>query len=111
MDLNDKIEIGDRVTIGHHVVFITSNHHIGPEINRCGAIYTQPIHIGNGCWIGANVTILPGVNIGKGCVVAAGALVNRDVPCDSLVAGVPAKMIRSLTEASEIRMKEIVGTL
>ena len=99
-DLNDNIEIGHCVTIGHHVVFITSNHLIGPEVHRCGTQYSKPIQVGDGCWIGANATILPGVNIGKGCVVGAGALVNKDIPPDSLVAGVPAKIIRNLAEGS-----------
>lgn len=59
----------------------------------------MPVVIGNGVWIGANVTILGGVNIGDGAVVAAGAVVTKDVPAKTLVGGVPAKIIKQLQGA------------
>ena len=56
----------------------------------------KPVNIGNDVWIGGNVTILPGVNIGNNVVIAAGAVVTKDVPDNSLIGGVPAKIIRQL---------------
>ena len=59
---------------------------------------TNPVHIGNHVWIGTRVTILNGVNIGEGAVIAAGSLVTKDVPAGSLVGGVPAKVIKEKVE-------------
>ncbi len=95
-DLSAPITIGDQVYIGHHAVFITTNHEIGNAIQRCGVWRCAPIVIENGAWIGARATILPGVTIGAGSVVAAGAVVTKTVPPNTLVGGVPAKPIRQL---------------
>ncbi len=95
-DLNGTITIGNNVAIGHHVVLITSSHDMRNEFRRCGWIVTGPIVLENGCWIGAGATILPGVTVGRGAVVAAGSVVTKDVPPNTLVGGVPAKPIRSL---------------
>lgn len=95
-DLNDTITIGHNVAIGHHVVLITSSHDMRNEFRRCGCIVSAPIVLENGCWIGARATILPGVTVGRGAVVAAGAVVTQSVPPNTLVGGVPAKPIRSL---------------
>ena len=95
-DCSASITIGDQVYIGHHVVFITTNHEIGNQIQRCGVWRCAPIVIGNGAWIGARATILPGVTIGAGSIVAAGAVVTKTVPPNTLVGGVPAKPIRDL---------------
>ena len=96
MDLNGHITIGRKVGIGHHTVFVTSAHQLGGPRERRGPVSPQPIEIGDGAWIGARSTILPGVTIGAGAVVAAGALVTRDVPPHTVVAGVPAKPVREL---------------
>lgn len=96
IDLGAEVEIGDRVHIGHHVLMHTVDHLIGSSIERCGEHVRGPIAIGSGAWIGSNVTILPGVRVGSGAVVAAGALVERDVPDNTLVGGVPARKIRDL---------------
>lgn len=97
-DLNDKITIGAHTSLGHEVMILTASHVLGPRGRRAGALTTKPVIIGEGAWIGARSVILPGVTIGAGSIVAAGAIVNRDVPPDTLVAGVPARPIRQLED-------------
>lgn len=96
-DTSASIVIGADVNIGMGCYFITSTHEIGPSERRGGAAASQPITVGDGAWLGARVLILPGATIGRGSVVAAGSVVTRDVPDNSLVAGVPAKRIRQLS--------------
>lgn len=90
------ITIGNQVGIGHHVVIITDNHHFGDASARLGERFSQPVSIEDGVWVAARVTILPGVTIGRGSAVAAGAVVAKDVPPNSLVGGVPARVLRQL---------------
>ena len=90
------VTIGSGVSVGHHVLLITTDHAIGPPEFRAGLAQPQPITIGDGAWIAAGATILPGVRVGAGAVVAAGALVTRDVAANTLVGGVPAKELRAL---------------
>jgi acetyltransferase-like isoleucine patch superfamily enzyme len=96
VDLGAPVRIGDGVQVGHHVVLLTFDHDIGPPDYRCGRLVAAPISIGDGAWIGSRVTVLPGVSIGNGAVVAAGAVVTRDVPPNTLVAGIPARRVRDL---------------
>ncbi len=86
-----KIEIGKGVVISEHVTIRDSDDH---EMVGSTKAFTQPIKIGNHVWIGLNVTILKGVTIGDGAIVAAGSVVTKDVPPHSIVAGVPAKIIK-----------------
>lgn len=95
-DVTGDIRVGNRVSIGHHVVLITASHAIGAAGARAGALTSRSIVIEDGCWIGARSTILPGVRIGASSVVAAGSLVAADVPPNILVGGVPARLIKSL---------------
>ncbi|WP_430645995.1 acyltransferase [Agromyces sp. GXS1127] len=88
--------IGDRVNLGPYVRLITDTHDIGPRSRRAGAGRKDPIRIGDGAWIGAGAIVVGGVTIGPGAVVAAGAVVTADVPADTLVGGVPARVIRRL---------------
>jgi len=97
LNLGDKITIGKHVAFGHGVVVLTESHAIGEPDFRCGALSSAPVVIGDGSWIGARVTILPGVTIGKGAVVAAGAVVSKDVPAHTMVGGVPARELRRLS--------------
>ena len=90
------IFIGDGTLIGHNVVLATLNHAKFP-MDRATMI-PAPIHIGKRVWIGSNATILPGVTIGDGAIVAAGAVVTKDVPENTIVSGVPASVMRSLSE-------------
>ena len=88
------IFIDDEALIGHGVVLATLNHDMDPEKRQ--ALHPAPVHIGKRVWIGANATICPGVTIGDNAVVAAGAVVVKDVPADTIVGGVPAKIIRAI---------------
>lgn len=88
------IEIGDDVLIGQQVVIATLNHDLNSE-KRANMI-PKPVKIGNKVWIGAHATILSGVTLGDGAVVAAGAVVTKDVPKNVVVGGVPAKIIKEI---------------
>ena len=96
LDLSAEIRIGDRVSIGHHGVFITAHHEVGSPSFRAGVNVGRPILIEDGSWIAARSTILPGVTIGRSSIVASGAVVARDVPSNVLVGGVPARLIKNL---------------
>lgn len=85
------ITLGDGVLIGHNVVLATINHDLDPANKRRN--HHGPIAIRDNAWIGSNATILPGVTIGEWAVVAAGAVVTKDVPAYTVVGGVPAKEI------------------
>ena len=89
------IDIADEVMIAHKVNLVTAGHPVEPDERRAH-ISAAPITIETNVWIGAAATVLPGVTIGAGSVVAAGAVVTRDVPPATLVAGVPATVIRNL---------------
>ena len=88
------IIIGDDVLIGHNVVIATLNHALDPE--RRADLHPATVTIGDKVWIGSNATILPGVSIGEGAVVAAGAVVTKDVAARTVVGGVPARFIRNV---------------
>jgi galactoside O-acetyltransferase len=89
------IDIADEVMIAHKVNLVTSGHPVEPGRRR-EYITAAPISLGPNVWIGAAATVLPGVRIGEGSVVAAGAVVTRDVAPATLVAGVPAQVVRTL---------------
>ena len=88
------IEIGDGCLIGHNVVLATVNHNLDPSQSRKN--HCAPIKLGQHVWIGSNATITAGVTIGDWAVVAAGAVVTKDVPPYTVVGGVPAKMIKTV---------------
>lgn len=88
------ITVGDDTLIGHNAVITTLNHDFVPE--RRSDMYPAPVVIGSRVWMGANVTIVPGVTIGDNSVIAAGAVVTKNVPPNVVVAGVPAKIIKSI---------------
>lgn len=91
------IEIGDNTLIGHRVTLATINHGLSPDERHIH--HVAPIRISSNVWIGAGATLLPGVSIGEGSIVAAGAVVNRNVSAGHIVGGVPAKTI-GLVETS-----------
>jgi maltose O-acetyltransferase len=94
------IRIGEKVAIGHDAMIITSTHLVGPAGCRAGSGVSieKPVTIEAGTWIGARALILPGVTVGSGCVIAAGAVVAGNCEPNGLYAGVPAKRIKNLDE-------------
>ena len=90
------IYIGNDVLIGHNACLLTLNHEMEPE-NRAD-MHPKPIHIEDKVWLGSNVTVLPGVTIGEGAIVAAGAVVTKDVDSNTIVGGVPAKIIKRISD-------------
>lgn len=88
------ITIEDNVLIAPKVSLLTEGHPTAIEDRH--SLIPKPIHIKKNAWIGANVTILPGVTIGENAVVAAGAVVSKDVPDNTIVGGIPAKMIKTI---------------
>ncbi|MEW4220144.1 DapH/DapD/GlmU-related protein [Rossellomorea marisflavi] len=93
------IHIGDGSLIGMNVNIATLNH--GLDMKTRNTTYASPVTIGKNVWIGSGATILPGVTIGDRAVVAAGAVVTKDVPEGTVVAGVPAKVVKAIEEESE----------
>jgi acetyltransferase-like isoleucine patch superfamily enzyme len=93
---NGGLRIGSRVMIASHVIITTRSHPV--RLPRYAIVEDAPIDIGDDVWIGAGAVILPGVSIGNGAVVAAGAVVSSSVPPHTLVAGIPAKVIRTLQD-------------
>lgn len=93
LDLGGII-IEDNVLIGPKVSIITENHPVNPDQRKM--LEVKPVIIRRNCWIGANATILPGVTISENSVVAAGAVVTKNVPANTVVAGIPAKVIKKI---------------
>jgi acetyltransferase-like isoleucine patch superfamily enzyme len=87
------ITIGDGSLIGHGSTLTTLDHALDPD--RRADMVPAPVVIGRKVWLGAGVTVVPGVTIGDGAIIGAGAVVTKDVAADSIVAGVPAKLVRS----------------
>ena len=91
------IDIGANCDIAPEVAFITGTHEVGTSERRAGLGVSKSITIGNGCWLGVRVTVMGGVNIGSGTLVAACSLVRTDLPSNCLAAGVPAEVKKSYT--------------
>lgn len=101
INLDARVRLGTNVSIGPHVLIYTATHPIGPGSNRrVGRVLARPVTIDDGSWVGLRATILPGVTIGKGAIVAAGAVVEEDVPPHSYVQGNPARVVRELPWAN-----------
>lgn len=97
-----EIFIGNDVMIGPNCNIATSVHPISPKLRRHKLQYNKPVHIKDNVWFGANVTILPGVTVGENSIVAAGSVVTKDVPPNVIVGGVPARVIREITEKDDL---------
>jgi len=88
------ITLDDEVVLGPFCSITGGNHLYRDGSVRFGGYEYQPVHIGKGTWLGSHVSVLAGVTIGKGCLVASGAVVTKDVPDGMIVGGVPAKIIK-----------------
>ena len=90
--------IGDNVMFGPNVSITTAGHPIDAETRNSGLEFGKKITIGNNVWLGANVTVNPGVTIGDNVVIGSGSVVTKDIPADTVAAGVPCKVIRAIDQ-------------
>lgn len=90
------VTIGDDVFIGPNVGIYTACHSTDPEERNTRQEWAKPVNIGNCCWIGGGVTILPGVTIGEGCTIGAGSVVVKDIPANSVAVGNPCAVVRKV---------------
>lgn len=99
---NGTITFGDHVFVGPYCGFYTSTHPMDYASRNRGLEKALPITIGDNCWLGANVSVMPGVHIGNGCVIAAGSVVTHDIPDNSMAAGVLAVVKKTIDQNSPI---------
>lgn len=92
------IYVGDRVLFAPNVSVITANHTLEPELRRYEMQYVRDVHIGENTWICTGAIILPGVTIGKNCIIGSGSVVTHDIPDNSLAFGNPCRVIREIIE-------------
>lgn len=92
------IYVGDYTMLGPNVVLATAGHPILPELRPLAYQYNLPIHIGENCWLGAGVIVLPGVTIGKNSVIGAGSVVTKDIPENVVAVGNPCRVLREINE-------------
>ena len=93
-----RITVGEGVLLGPSVTIATVGHPICPELRGRGYMYTAPVTIEDNVWIGANVTICPGVTVGKNSVIGAGSVVTKDIPADTVAVGNPCRVLREIGE-------------
>ncbi len=98
-----KVTFGRSVFIAPNCVFSTAGHAIDPEQRSRGLEIALPITVGDNVWIGANVTVLPGVAIGSNTIIGAGSVVNRDIPEGVIAVGNPCRVVRRVTAADRSR--------
>jgi acetyltransferase-like isoleucine patch superfamily enzyme len=96
LDASELIQIGDAVALGQHVLMTTNSHASDHPERRAGELVPRPIVVGDGAWIAARAVLLPGVTVGEGAIVTAGAVVTRSIPPHTLAGGVPARSIKAL---------------
>ncbi|OSS44101.1 hypothetical protein B5807_11235 [Epicoccum nigrum] len=95
------VTIGKNVLIGPNTHFITVNHPTDVAARNKGGMFALPITVGNDCWIGARVTLLPGARIGDGCTIGAAAVVSGEIPAYSVAVGAPARVVRKVKEPGQ----------
>lgn len=101
-DATAPIEISDGCHIGMQALICTSTHDTGDASQRAATLRSEPVTIGRGVWLGARVTVMPGVSIGDGCIVAANSLVKDNCAPNGLYAGTPARRVRDLEVSAAI---------
>lgn len=92
------ITLGKHVFVGPYCGFYTASHPLAWRERNQGLEKALPIRVGDDCWLGAGAMVMPGVTIGRGCVIAAGSVVTHDVPDNSLVTGVPGRVMRTIDQ-------------
>jgi acetyltransferase-like isoleucine patch superfamily enzyme len=100
-----KVTFGDNVFVAPNCVFSTAAHPIDRELRNSGLEIALPITVGNNVWIGANVSVLPGVTIGDDTIIGAGSVVNHNIPDGVVAVGVPCRVIRKITEADKSKYR------
>lgn len=93
------VTIGDRTMMGPNVSICAATHEVEVQSRRENVEFAGPVTIGDDCWIGGHVVILPGVTIGDGCTIGAGSVVTRSVPAWSVAMGSPARVVKKVTPA------------
>ena len=96
------VTFGDNVFVAPNCGFYTAGHPIDPVERNKGLEYARPITVGNDVWIGAGVSVLPGVTIGDNCVIGAGSVVVHDIPSDSVAVGNPCKVVKTIVKHERI---------
>lgn len=97
-----EIYVGDKVMFGPNVTLVTATHPINPELRKKQIQYNKPIKIEQNVWIGANVTVLPGVTIGENSVIGAGSIVTKNIPANVVAVGSPCKVLRLINKDDKI---------
>lgn len=92
------IYVGDNTMFGPNVVVATAGHPILPELRKNGYQYNAPVRIGNNCWLGAGVIVLPGITIGDNVVIGAGSVVTKDLPSNVVAVGNPCRVLRNVND-------------
>lgn len=107
-----EVTIGDFCNFGPNVTIVTPSHPLLPDERRsilddagqpAHVCWAKPVRIGNDCWLGANVVVCPGVTINDGCVIGAGSVVTRDIPANSVAAGSPCRVLRTLSQQDSLQ--------
>ncbi|HEM2866048.1 TPA: sugar O-acetyltransferase [Streptococcus suis] len=104
---SQKVYIGDRALIGPGCQLICTNHALDADERLAGLFDNKPIRLGRRAWLGANVTVLPGVTIGDGAVIGAGSVVTKDVPANHVAVGNPCRVIRPITAEDKL-MRDVL---
>ena len=92
------IYVGDCTMFGPNVTIATAGHPIDPTLRQRGLQYNMPVHIGKNCWLGAGVSVMPGVTIGDNTVIGAGSVVTKDIPSGVVAVGNPCRVLRQVGE-------------
>lgn len=92
------IYVGSHTLFGPNVVLATAGHPMMPELRKHGIQYNMPIHIGENCWLGAGVIVVPGVTIGDNVVIGASSVVTKDIPSNSVAMGSPCRVVRQIND-------------
>ena len=92
------IYVGSHTLFGPNVVLATAGHPMMPDLRKHGIQYNMPIHIGENCWLGAGVIVVPGVTIGDNVVIGASSVVTKDIPSNSVAMGSPCRVVRQIND-------------